>query len=102
MGKKLVVHTDHLTLLYKKLASACLIRWKMLLEEFGPKVEHVKGKKNVITDALSHLHLSPKQHDVIDDTETTTQLSYVNQTDIDKISNEAFPMLPKTIKIQKR
>ena len=27
MGEKLVVHTDHLNLLYKKLASARLIRW---------------------------------------------------------------------------
>ena len=61
-------------------------------------VEHIKGKKNVIADALSHLDLSPKQHDTIDDTETTTQLSYVNQTDIDEVSSEAFPMLPKRIK----
>ena len=38
MGQKLVVHTDHLNLLYKKLASVCLIRWRMLLEEFCPKV----------------------------------------------------------------
>ena len=41
MGQKLVVHTDHLNLLYKKLASARLIRWRMLLEEYGPKVEHL-------------------------------------------------------------
>ena len=60
MGQKLVVHTDHLNLLYKKLASARLIRWRMLLEEFGPKVEHIKGKKNIVADALSHLDLSPK------------------------------------------
>ena len=98
MGQKLLVHTDHLNLLYKKLASARLIRWRMLLEEFGPKVEHIKGEKNVVADALSRLDLSPKQHDTIDDTETTTQLSYVNQTDIDEVSSEAFPMLPKTIK----
>ena len=98
MGQKLVVHMEHLNLLYKKLASACLIRWQMLLEEFGPEVEHIKGEKNVVADALSRLDLSPKQHDIIDDTETTTQLSYVNQTDIDEISSEAFPMLPKTIK----
>ena len=98
MGQKLVVHTDHLNLLYKKLASARLIRLQMLLEEFGPKVEHIKGEKNVIADALSHLDLSPKQHDTIDVTEMTTQLSYVNQTDIDEVSSEAFPMLPKNNK----
>ena len=45
MGQQLTVHTDHLNLLYKKLASARLIRWRMLLEEFGPKVEHIQGEK---------------------------------------------------------
>ena len=53
MGQKIVLHTDHLNLLYKRLASAQLIRWRMLLEEFGPSVEHIKGEKNVVADALS-------------------------------------------------
>ena len=43
MGQKITVHTDHLNLLYKKLASGHLIRWRMLLEEFGPSFEHIAG-----------------------------------------------------------
>ena len=69
----------------------------MLLEEFGPKVEHIQGTKNVVADALSRLDMQPKQHDLISDTKVTTQLSYANQTDIDEILEEVFPLSPKEI-----
>ena len=51
MGQELIVHTDHLNLLYKKLASAQLVYWRMLLEEYGPTFEHIQGTKNVVADA---------------------------------------------------
>ena len=70
----------------------------MLLEEFGPTVEHIKGEKNVIADALSRLDLMPKQHDVLEDTSTPKQWSYVNQTDIDEVIDDSFPMSPKGIR----
>ena len=70
----------------------------MLLEEFGPAVEHIKGEKNVVADALSRLDLIPKRHDVLEDTSSPTQLSYVNQTDIDEVIKDAFPMSPKGIR----
>ena len=102
MGQALVVHTDHLNLLYKKLASACLVRWQMLLEEYGPTVQHIQGEKNIVTDALTRLELSQKQHDEIQDTKVTTQLSYVNQTDLNEVLEEVFPMSPKEIKSHQR
>ena len=74
MGQKIVVHTDHLNLLYKKLASTWLIRWRMLLEEFRPEVKHVQGVKNVVADALSRLDLEPKRQDEVQDTKTNNQL----------------------------
>ena len=98
MGQKLVVHTDHLNLLYKKLASARLVRWRMLLEEFGPEVKHIQGEKNVVADALSRLDLTKQQYDEIVDTKTPSQLSYANQTDISEILEELFPMSPQEIK----
>ena len=55
----------------------------------------MKGKKNIIVDALTRLDLSPKQHDVIDDTETTTQLSYVNQKDMTKHQAKPFQFYQK-------
>jgi hypothetical protein len=32
-----------------------IIRWRLLIEEFGPTFLHIKGEKNVIADALSRL-----------------------------------------------
>ena len=67
MGQKLIVHTDHLNLLYKKLASGRLIRWRMILEECGPEFEHIDGHKNKVADVLSRLEMEPKMHDEIND-----------------------------------
>ena len=95
MGQKLIVHTDHLNLLYKKLASGRLIRWRMLLEEFGPTFEHVAGVKNVVADALSRLDMSKKSQDELNDTAEPTQLSYVTEKEI---ISESFPMSPIEIR----
>jgi hypothetical protein len=32
-----------------------IIRWRLLIEEFGPTFIHIKEEKNVIADALSRL-----------------------------------------------
>jgi transposase InsO family protein len=53
MGQKIVVHTDHLNILYDKMASPRIIRWRLLLEEYGAKFMHVKGEDNVVADTLS-------------------------------------------------
>ena len=47
------------------MASDRIVRWRLLLEEFGPEFQHVAGKDNVIADALSRLEADfpPKQED---------------------------------------
>ena len=99
MGQKLIVHTDHLNLLYRKLASARLIRWRMLLEEYGPEFKHVQGTTNVVADALSRLEMMPKQHDTLLEQPEQIQLSYLNEEDI---LEETFPMSPKEISSHQR
>ena len=91
IGQKIVVHTDHLNLLYKKLASNRLVRWRMIIEEFGPKFKHVDGEKNVVADALSRLDMEARESDEIATDEQPVQLTYM--TDIEVLS-EDFPMLP--------
>eukprot|EP00956_Cyclotella_meneghiniana_P018118 scaffold29927_cov44-Cyclotella_meneghiniana.AAC.1 len=34
-------------------------RWRLLLEEFGPKVVWIKGVHNTVADAISRLDYSP-------------------------------------------
>ena len=59
LGQDVVVHTDHLNLLYTKLASNRMIRWRHMLEEFGPKFKHVEGKANKVADTLSRHPMEP-------------------------------------------
>ena len=31
------------------------MRWRLILEEFGPQLNYIKGEKNIVADALSRL-----------------------------------------------
>ena len=31
------------------------MRWRLILEEFGPDIIHISGEKNVVADAMSRL-----------------------------------------------
>ena len=95
LGQRIVVHTDHLNLLYKKLASNRLVRWRMLIEEFGPQFVHVKGEENVAADALSRLDIEANESDEIITDEEPRPLSYMQTKEI---LNEEFPMLPSLIR----
>ena len=55
LGHEVIVHTDHKNILYSNLSNNRLIRWRLLLEEYGPKYEHISGQHNVVADALSRL-----------------------------------------------
>ena len=37
------------------------MRWRLLLEEFVPKLKYIKGENNVIANALSCLEISDNQ-----------------------------------------
>ena len=38
--------------------------WRLILEEYGPEIDYIKGKANVVADAISRL---PKQGDIVED-----------------------------------
>ena len=77
-GQDLTVHTDHLNLLYNKLPSQRMTRWRLLLEEYNPKVVHIKGVDNDAADALSRLDITDKANDARVWGEKSKQLEYVN------------------------
>ena len=37
------------------------MRWRLILEEFGPELQYVKGENKVVSDALSRLEMSDNQ-----------------------------------------
>ncbi len=57
LGHEIEVHTDHKNLVYKTFNTERVMRWRLIIEEFGPKLLYIKGENNVVADALSRLGL---------------------------------------------
>jgi transposase InsO family protein len=57
LGQKIIVHTDHKNIVYGNLSNDRIVRWRLLLEEYGPEYVHIAGKDNIVADALSRLDL---------------------------------------------
>ena len=89
LGHKIKVFTDYKNLVYESelKSSQRVIHWRLLLEEYGPEIEYIKGPKNVVADALSRL---PKQGDIIEDVEVL--LSFVPE------DQDMFPIQIQKIK----
>jgi hypothetical protein len=55
-GKEFIIKTDHRNLLWMELSSINkIVRWRLFLQNFKFKVEHIPGKLNFSADALSRL-----------------------------------------------
>ena len=37
------------------------MRWRLILEEFGPELKYIKGENNIVADALSLIEISDNQ-----------------------------------------
>ncbi len=58
LGYPIIVYTDHKNNTFNGLkASDHVLHWLLLLEEYGVIFEHLPGKKNVVSDALSRLDI---------------------------------------------
>ena len=52
-----MVYTDHKNHIYKNFNTEHVMRWWLLIEEFGPTIEYIKGPMNIIANVLSRLNL---------------------------------------------
>ena len=66
LGQQIVVYTDHKNLTYKNFNTEHVMRWRLLIKEFGPTIEYIKGPKNIIADVLSRLNLVSSPNNVQD------------------------------------
>ena len=37
------------------------MRWRLLVEEFGPKLTYIKGERNIVADFLSRMKFDPQE-----------------------------------------
>ena len=57
LGHRVIVHTDHKNLTCKNFNTERVMRWRLVLEEFGPELNYIKGENNIVADALSRLDM---------------------------------------------
>ena len=60
LGQRIKVYTDHKNLTYKQFTTDRVMRWRLILEEYGPELVYIKGRDNVAANALSRLDLGKK------------------------------------------
>ena len=61
LGHKIIVHTDHKNLVYKTFNTERVMRWRLLIEEFGPELRYIKCEQNIVADVLSRLQLKEEE-----------------------------------------
>jgi hypothetical protein len=61
LGQQITVFTDHKNLTYTNSNTKRVMRWRLVLKEFGPDLQCIKGKNNVVADALSRLDIDNNQ-----------------------------------------
>ena len=61
------------------------MRWRLLIEEFGPTIKYIKGPKNIVANALSRLDLVSLPSNVQD-------LANCYGLDKDDLPSNAFPI----------
>ena len=57
LGQQIKVYTDHKNLTYKTFNTERVMRWRLILEEYGPELIYIQGSKNTAADALSRLDI---------------------------------------------
>ena len=91
-----MVYTDHKNLTYKTHNSARVMRWRLTIEEFGPKLIYLPGDKNIVADSLSRLHLQNlKKNDAHSGAYACVQHFALDQNDFPP---HAHPLNYQTIK----
>ena len=62
-GYEINVFSDHKNLFYVAtlIESQRVMRWKLIIEEFGPNIQHISGVDNILADTLSRLLSTPRK-----------------------------------------
>ena len=96
LGQKIIVYTDHKNLTYTNFNTERVMRWRLILEEYGPELHYVKGEHNIVADALSRLNLHPS-HATEASTPNEANLAKLYGADKEELPADAFPLTYKYI-----
>jgi RNase H-like domain found in reverse transcriptase len=48
LGQRIVVYADHKNLTFKNFNTERVMRWRLILEEYGPELRYIKGESNCL------------------------------------------------------
>ena len=55
LGADITIFTDHMNFTYDTFSTQRVMRWRLYVKEYSPKLEYIKRKLNVLADAFSRL-----------------------------------------------
>jgi hypothetical protein len=55
LGHLIIIYMDHKNLTFSNFTTNPVTRWRLIVEEYGPKIVYLPSKHNIIADALSCL-----------------------------------------------
>ena len=47
--------------MFKNIITNRLLRWRLIIKEYGTDIEYIKGEKNIVTDGLSRIPINGNQ-----------------------------------------
>ena len=83
LGYEIEIWTDHKNLTHETtlMSSDRVMRWRLIIEEYGPTLKYIEGESNVVADALTRLPMSNSPEE-----QSTNQL----QARVSQVSNKEF------------
>ena len=101
LGQQIEVHTDHKNLTHKNFNTDRVMRWRIILEEYGPTLHYIKGENNVVADSLSRHELEPRASNQTAPTSPEV-LADLYAADAEDLPEDAFPLAYKYIAQQQQ
>jgi len=94
LGAEIHVYSDHRNLTHKltQFSTQRVMRWRILLEEFGPTFKYLKGPKNVIADALSRVPTTLAR--CLNTTPSTSTSTPTTQQELESLWAECLLAMP--------
>ena len=65
------IYTYHKNPTCRKINTDSVLRWRLILEDYGPDIEYIQGDKNIAAEALSRFPINGNQ-------ETKQESTYKN------------------------
>ena len=94
------VYTDHKNLTYTKFNTQRVIRWRMVIEDFGPEFIYIPGPTNIVADAMSRLSTNNQPESLQINGKHDTKNNLLELADLfaaDPLPDDAYPLQYKTI-----